>query len=445
MTIPTSNAPSSPMLELPDQTCLIAGVVDLNGQFRGKRLPTQKIDTLLESGLRMPASLACLDIWGRDVEDTAFLFETGDADAIALPTNRGLIHEMAHGGPQTLVPLWMTHEDGRGLEIDPRQVLARVLESYAARGLTPVCAIELEFCLLDDFDERPHPVTRFNDTVSLKRLDATRSFFDRVYRKAAQQDILIDATISEAGAAQFEINLQHRPDALRIADDTILLKRLIQDTAREFSWRASFMAKPFADQAGNGLHVHFSVVDQNEKNIFADTDPLGSPALSHAIAGCIKAMPASMAIFAPHLNSYRRFTASSHAPVSCAWGVENRTTSLRLPGGSPASRRVEHRVAGADANPYLILAAILGAALEGMDHKRIPPPAIIGDAYAQDLPLLPTEWVNAVELFSTAAAEDLPFLAPALVTVYTQLKQQEMARWGLHISAFEYATYFESS
>ncbi len=189
---------------------------------------------------------------------------------------------------------------------------------------------------------------------------------------------------------------------MKAADDAWLFKTLVRGMARKHGMAATFMAKPFADDAGNGMHVHFSVVDEDGRNIFDDGGPDGTPELHHAVAGCLEAMADSTLIFAPHANSYARMVPGAHAPTGISWAHENRTAAIRIPGGAPAARRIEHRVAGGDINPYLMLAVVLGAALVGIEDGHMPPAPITGNAYEQELPQLPTDWHTAIEMFGTS-------------------------------------------
>ena len=224
----------------------------------------------------------------------------------------------------------------------------------------------------------------------------------------------------------------------------MFFKRIVRSVARDQGLSATFMAKPFGDRPGNGLHVHFSVLDKDGKNIFANGTEEGTSILHNAVAGCLDMMPASMAVFAPHYNSYRRFAPNSHAPSAVAWGYENRTTAIRIPGGPDVARRIEHRVAGADANAYLILAAILGAALQGMEHKMKPASATSGNAYSVDLPKLPTNWTDALTVFEKADNMDDIF-APILQSIYLKAKHQELERFATEVSPFEYRTYLNTA
>lgn len=387
------------------------GAIDLNGQARGKRLPVRFARKIESEGTRFPLSVLNLDIWGEDVEDSPLVFEIGDPDGVLKPTERGYVPMPWLKTSSALLPMWMFHEDGTPYEGDPRHALRRVVDRYAARGLTPVVATEMEFYLVDDSgaEIRQPPSPRSGkrrpgaEILSLRALDAFDAFFNELYDACDEMDIPAEAAISEVGLGQFEINLCHVPDALRAADDAWLFKQLVRGLARNHGFAASFMAKPYEDYAGNGLHTHFSLADEEGKNLFADGSFEGTPLLRHAIAGCLRGIPDLTLIFAPHANSYDRLVPESHAPTGICWAYENRTASVRVPGGSLGNRRVEHRVAGGDVNPYLFLAAVLGSALVGIEDSLEPPPPIMGNAYEQDLPQIPDTWEQAIDAFEQSA------------------------------------------
>jgi glutamine synthetase len=380
---------------------------DLNGQPRGKRVPTRFADKVVDDGTRFPLSVLNLDIWGEDIDDSPLVFDTGDADGVLRPTERGFLPMPWLSAPTALLPIWMFHDDGRPFEGDPRHALRRVLERYRARGLTPVAAMELEFFLIDDsgktlevpISPRSGKRRKAAEVMSIRALDAFDQFFTDLYDACEAMDIPADTAISEAGLGQFEINLVHQDDALRAADDAWLFKMLVKGLARRHGFAASFMAKPYEDYPGSGLHVHFSVLDSDGRNIFNDGGPRGSDALRHAVAGCLDAMHDSMLIFAPHANSYDRLVPGNHAPTGICWAYENRTAAIRIPSGAPGARRIEHRVAGGDVNPYLHLAAVLGAALSGLEDRSEPPQPVTGNAYSLDLPQVPSTWSTAIDAF----------------------------------------------
>ena len=391
----------------PQVRTIRVAAADLNGQPRGKRVPVRFADAVVENGTRFPMSVLNLDIWGEDIEDSPLVFESGDADGILKPTERGFMPMPWLDAPTALLPIWMFRENGKPYDGDPRHALARIIGRYKARGLTPVCAMELEFFLIDDsgkklqvpLSPRSGKRRKAAEIMSIRALDAFDTFFTDLYDACEAMDIPADTAISESGLGQFEINLMHTDDALRAADDAWLFKMLVKGLARRHGFAASFMAKPYADYSGNGLHTHFSVIDADGANVFDNGGHDGSDVLKQAVAGCLAAMHDSTLIFAPHANSYDRLVPEAHAPNAICWAYENRTSALRIPSGNPRARRIEHRVAGGDVNPYLLLAAILGAALTGIEDGLTPPAPITGNAYALDLPLLPDTWDEAIASF----------------------------------------------
>jgi len=421
------------LFDHPDIKAITTIAADLNGQARGMRIARRFAGKTLAEGTRFPFSVLNLDIWGEDIENSPLVFEAGDPDGILRPTERGFLPVPWLDTPTALLPIWMFHEDGRPYEGDPRQALARVIERYSALGLTPVVATELEFYIIDDRGKelRVPPSPRSGkrrqqaEILALRQLDAFDDFLTSLHDACEAMDIPADTTISEAGPGQFEINLMHSPDALKAADDAWLFKLLTRGLARKHGFAASFMAKPYPDYAGNGLHTHFSVLDADGNNIFDDGSAAGSDRLRHAIAGCLKAMPGSMLVFAPHASSYDRLVPGAHAPTGIAWAYENRTSALRVPSGPPVARRIEHRVAGGDINPYLFLAAILGAALNGIEDGQDAPPPIQGNAYDQDLEHLPRSWDAAIAAFDQSA-EIKRIFDPDLIANFLATKRQEL-------------------
>lgn len=384
---------------------------DLNGQPRGKRIPTRFADKALTDGTRFPFSVLNLDIWGEDIDGSPLVLETGDKDGVLKPTERGFMPMPWLEAPAALLPIWMFHDDGRPFAGDPRHALNTVLQRYRKRGLTPVCAVELEFFLIDNSSTKlqippsPRSGKRRNagDILSMRALDQFDNFFTDLYDACEEMDIPADTAISEGGLGQFEINLMHCDDALRAADDAWLFKMLVKGLARKHGFAASFMAKPYPDYPGSGLHTHFSVLDEDGENVFDNGGPEGTDTLRNAIAGCLAAMPGSTLIFAPHANSYDRMVPGNHAPTGISWGYENRTAAIRVPSGNTKARRIEHRVSGGDVNPYLMLAAVLGAAINGIEDGANPPAPITGNAYEQDLQQIPSNWKSAIDLFETDA------------------------------------------
>ncbi|MGO4854175.1 glutamine synthetase family protein [Phaeovulum sp. W22_SRMD_FR3] len=439
------------LVERPEIETIFACICDLNGVMRGKRVPVDQIDKIVGGELRMPLSLLGMDIWGEDIEGNDLVFDTGDADGLCDFTGRSLIPVDWTSRPAAFAQLWMRQEDGTPFAGDPRRALAEVVARYKALGLTPVVATELEFYVCDPSEAAPQPP---RSPVTGKRLDSDGAlslddlqhfdaYLNEVYDACRAQGIPADAAISENGAGQFEINFRHVADPMEAADDAVLFKRLVRGIARKHGFAATFMAKPYGDRAGSGMHVHFSLVDAEGRNVFDNGGPEGTDLLRNAVAGLLGTMQENALVFAPHENSFRRLLPGAHAPSSVAWGYENRTTAIRIPGGSPKARRIEHRVAGADANPYLVLASVLGGALLGIERGWTPAEPITGDAYTQDLGHLPYDWASAIEAFARGPLIG-DIYSRRLQRMFVQCKQQELRRFTRHVTDFEYHSYLEA-
>jgi len=438
----------------PDVKFVDAFMADLNGVLRGKRIPAKNALKVFDGGLRLPRSLVGVDIWGTDVFDNGLVLDTGDSDGSCAPVGDGLMPMPWADVPSAQVMVMMREADGAPFGADPRQLLITLAERFAAKGLTPVAAFEMEFYLLSkESDERGRPLTPksgfggkrvFDGRVyAMSELDAYGEFFAKLYETCAAQGLPLDTAVVEAGPGQFEVNLKHQGDPVRAADQAILLRRAIKGVAASFGWIAAFMAKPFGTLPGNGMHVHMSLVDKKGANAFDDGGDKGSALLRNAVAGLIETAPEAMIFFAPHLNSMRRFQEGSHAPTRAAWGYENRTASIRIPTDVGANRRVEHRVAGADANPYLVMAALLGGALHGIDNALEPPPPLEGNAYEGDAPKLPNDWRGALTAFSEGK-NLAPLFGELFTRVYSACKRQEIATTAQRVTDFEYESYLET-
>ncbi|MEH6832983.1 MULTISPECIES: glutamine synthetase family protein [Falsihalocynthiibacter] len=429
----------------PKYNSVMVALCDINGAFRGKRLPIDQVDKVFDGSLRMPMSAATVDVWGRDIEGSELVFETGDADGICLPIRDEILPSPWMGASSGFVPVCMYDENGAPHPTDSRHALAAVVARFAALGLRPVVATELEFYLTDLHEQGGIPSSEKFDTenvLSVQELERLSPFLDDVYAACAESGIPVDAAISETGAGQFEINLLHTDDPLRAADDAMMFKRIVKGFAKSHGHTATFMAKPYGDGAGSGLHVHFSLLNEKDENVFDDGSEEGSDIMRAAIGGLTDAMQESALLFAPHFNSYRRLRPNSHAPTTVAWGYENRTAAIRIPGGNNKARRIEHRVAGADANPYLVLAAILGAALAGIEGKTRAPEPLTGNVYEAGMPQLPLDWAAAIDAF-----EQGPIVAeifdPSLIQLIVQSKRQELERFLETVTKLEYQTYLE--
>ena len=434
--------------EHPDIEAVEFLIIDPNGIARGKWAPGDALKKAFQEGVAFPLSLHGLDVWGREVTETGLHIETGDIDGFHRAT-RGSLAIVPWAKRKTAqVLLQAFTPEGDVFKCDSRQILKAKMADINARGLFPVTAFELEFYLVDVPDPktgsemRPLGAMEGPDRQRMYGLDDLaehEQFFDMVRAAAEEQDLPIDTIIKEAAPGQFEVNLKHRMDPLRAADDVILLKRIIQGCARACGHRATFMAKPFIDYAGNGMHIHCSMLDDAGANIFAGSD--GRKKLESAIAGLIRSMPEALILFINTWNGFRRITPGSYAPTQAVWAENNRSVALRIPASNEKNIRLEHRISGADANPYLVMAAILQGMMEGMDEELVPPPPVRGNAYDQTTAKpLPDDMDEALML-----ARKSDFIAraigPELAKVYFDLKRAEILAFWQEITPLEKSTY----
>jgi glutamine synthetase len=383
--------------EVTEVECLVA---DLNGIARGKILPAAKfIGSLREDGLRLPESVFIQTVTGDYADDDSDkLIDPALRDMLMRPDPASLRLVPWYDEPTAQVICDCLHHDGSAVAISPRQVLRRVLDAYAERGWQPVVAPELEFFLTKinedpDYPLEP-PIGRSRRPESARQsygIEAVNEFdpiFENVYEWCEAQEIDVDTLSHEAGAAQMEINFNHG-HPLELADQAFLFKRTLRQAALTHGIYATFMAKPMESEPGSAMHVHQSVLDvATGGNLFTSSGEEVSPLFFQHIAGLQKYLPAAMPLLAPNVNSYRRLRRYSDAPINLHWGWDNRTVGLRVPVSRGAARRVENRVAGADANPYLAIAATLACGYLGMIDELEPTKAIEGSAYrlAQTLP-----------------------------------------------------------
>ncbi len=421
---------------------------DSNGIGRGKIVRRHELLSIYDNGRHLPVSILGLDICGEDVHETGLVWDEGDADRRAWPVPGSLV--ALHGAPRAELLLTCFNLDGTPMPADPRHALAAQVAALDARGLTPAGAFELEFFLLDrDADGRLRPAADVADgrrsarteVYSVDALHGMWPLFEAIYAGADKAGIRAETAIKEFAPGQYELTLHYRTDVLAAADDLVRLKRIVRAQARARGVTACFMAKPVADYAGSGMHFHVSLTDRAGRNVFVEArEGDWAPTLLHALGGLRATMAESMLVFAPHLNSWRRFAAQSYAPVAATWGVNNRSVALRIPAGDIRARRIEHRPAGVDANPYLVAATVLAGIAHGLDGQVDPGPPVSGNGYAVQDPTMPRDWRQAI-----AAAKDSAFLKAALGEAmhrtFIAVKEAECARVARTIADVDYDLY----
>jgi len=429
---------------------------DLCGVLRGKRMSLADLPGVYEHGMFLPASMFALDVLGGTVQSTGLGFDEGDDDWPCLPIERTLFAAPWLGLNVAQLQVQMQDAAGEPFFGDPRHVLGRVLERYAARGWTPVIALELEFYFVDpertsDGHAQP-PRSRLtgrreNRTQinSMADLESVSDILSEIAATCEEQNVPTGTALAEYGPNQWEVNLRHVADARLACDQAIRFKRIVKGIAHQRGLEATFMAKPYADMAGSGMHMHVSVLDDSGRNIFASEDVLGNDLLKQAAAGLLETMPDGVAVFAPNANSYRRMRPETYVPMHATWGYNNRGAAVRVPVSGAADRRIEHRVSGADANPYLVAAAVLAGILHGIDRKLTAPPALEGNPFTQKLSAvpLPGDWPTALTRF--AASEVLrDYFGKDFVRLYALTRRGEMQDFNNHITPLDYAWYLES-
>jgi glutamine synthetase len=426
-------------------------LVGMNGDLRGKMIPLQAEDKVWKNTVRLPASTQSLDIWGDDNDDlTGISLTLGDPDGLCIPDKRSLASlPWAPKGSKQVLATMHTLE-GEPHFVCPRAILARVLKRFDALGLTPVVATELEFYVMEgDWRtlDRPMPPKALTyrsepngyQLYDMRATGTMDAYLTTLRNYADSMDLPADATTAEFGAGQFEVNLLHRPDALAAADDCIYLKRVAEFAAQKHGLKSTCMAKPYSDQAGSGLHVHISIIDRDGKNILDAKG--GEPTkLRSVTAGMLQTMQDAQLIFAPFANSYRRFQPGSFAPDKIDWGFGHRGTAIRIPDKDGPAARVEHRVAGADANPYLLLSAILGGMLLGLENDLDPGAPATPDCPSTTAHVLTHDFLTAVDRFGKST-----FIADIFGEQYTKIygdtKRKEAITFLRTVSDFDYRTY----
>ena len=420
-------------------------VPDLTGVARGKILPREKFTE--DRGMRLPEAVVAMGVTGEFPEEGPYyeVISPNDMDMHLRPDPSTVRIVPWAVDPTAQVIHDCYDKNGQLVPFAPRSVLRRVCELYAAEQWKPVVAPELEFYLVarntdPDMPLKP-PIGRSGRAETSRQaysIDAVNEFdplFEDVYDYCEKMGLNVDTLIHEVGAGQMEINFFH-DHPLGLADEVFLFKRTVREAALRHDMFATFMAKPIAGEPGSAMHVHQSVVNEvTGRNLFSNEDGTPSREFYWFIGGLQKFIPAAMALFAPYVNSYRRLARFTAAPINIQWGTDNRTVGIRSPLASPAARRIENRVIGADANPYVALAATLACGYIGIKQQLEPTPECKGDAYLGDYQL-PRSLGEALALLR--AEKDLhEVLGTEFITVYTEVKEIEYAEFMKVISPWE--------
>ena len=415
-----------------------AFVPDMAGSARGKVVPAEKFG----GPMKIPEAIFGQTISGDYVDNE---HNVEDRDMQLVPDSNTLRLVPWATDPAASVFVDCYRSDGKQVETSPRGVLRHVLGKYEAKGWNPVVAPEVEFYLLsahsDPNAEAEPPEGRLGWTegarqpYSIDSMNDFDPFINNLYEYCEAQNIIIDTLSQEMGPAQFEINFLHG-NALELADQVFLFKRTVREVAIEHEMHATFLAKPMAEEAGSALHVHQSIVDKEGNNIFSSKEDGKATELFYGFLGGLQHyMPEALLIFAPYVNSYRRFLNPWASPINLEWAVDNRTVGLRVPDAEPVNRRIENRLAGSDVNPYLVLAATLACGYLGMVEGLKPTEAAEGSAYKEEFSLHRHIFAAIEALGGSDGMRSM--LGDAFVDLYCKVKDDEYKEFQEIITPWE--------
>ncbi|MEG2357281.1 glutamine synthetase family protein [Acinetobacter sp.] len=396
---------------------------DLNGHIRGKRIELNALKKLAK-GCYFPLSVYAMNLEGKVVEESGLGKYIGEPDRLCLPVAGSLRPCASQPEKHAQLYLTMKAEDGSDCIHEPRNILKRLQLSLNQMGYFPMMAGEIEFYLY------PQQANHGQDAHAMQCFDVDRpdqyqAVLERIESEAKKQQIALTAIVAESSANQFEINIQHSCSLLQLCDDILAMKRIVKQIAAMHGLSACFMAKPSMAAAGSGLHFHMSLLDHRQLNLFGiQNNDFPNSLMYRVIAGLIDLLPASMAVLAPNINSFRRFQFGQHVPLEASWGINNRNAAIRLPCSDPENHRLEYRVAGADANPYLCISVILAGVLHGLTHLLKLPKAV--HALKPDDPrvLLPDSQPEALRLFQQHPVLK-QYLGQDFVQLWAACKKQE--------------------
>jgi len=442
----------------PDPLSMELLVPDMHGFLKGKRIQADDMEKVCDDGFTLCAGIVLLTGLGYTVPGFPYTEADGDPDKACRLIPGSLSPVPWSERPMAQALFRFVEEDGSPFFADPRSVLERALQPLQRMQLRIVMATELEFYLLDANSDTPAPGAPRVPGIGVPQpgtqvyspddLWEVEGFLNDVYKWCDAQGVPAESAISEFAQGQFEINLRHVDDPVLACDHAVLLKRIVKAAARKHGLVASFMAKPFAGESGCGLHIHMSMFDKQGNNFFSQgkeklATPPFSARLRHAIGGLLKTMPESTAIFAPNANSYRRLRPDSFAPVDPNWGVNHRSVAVRVPMSDEKNLRFEHRVAGADANPYLVTAAVAAGVHHGLKNKCDPGEMVVEGERVALKTRIPVRWDAALDKF--ARSRILPeYLGARYCRFFERNRRAEADAFHYTISPLDFEWYLRS-
>ncbi len=412
-------------------------ITDANGILRGKQFPGDQLESLCKKGANLPISLMFGDVRGATPDALLVPPLVGDPDI-----NYKMIEGSLRPVPWTKVPtaqlfLRATDKEGNNLASDPLTVLENVIKRLNDDNMFPTIALEGEFYLLDVSKSSPQPLKPANgwpsfegpQVYALEPLREVQGFLDGVKDVAHAQSIPLTSILCEYGDSQFEMNLNHSSEVTAHARDFMLLKHAIKNIAEANGQLASFMAMPLNNNGGSGCHIHVSLLDEEGNNIFGQDEAN----LLAGIGGLMETLSESMGACAPYANSYRRYKKEGWSPNSGNWGRNHRLVSLRIPISGDKDKRVEHRIAGADVNPYLLCSAVLAGIHHGVKNSIDPGPESMEGQIPEAGIELPTRWREALQAFSGSEFFK-DYFGEEFMEIYCRAKFTEEENFHMEVS-----------
>jgi len=448
----------SPWLSLPQLTdrvaageidTVVVAMTDMQGRLQGKRFDAGHfLDEVVHHATEGCSYLLAVDVDMNTVGGYGLSsWETGYGDFVLRP-DLSTLRPLPWHRASTICHADVTWEDGRPVEPSPRRVLQRQVARLAERGWAALGATELEFIVFEDSYERAAdsgfrrltPANRYNVDYSILGTSRIEPLLGRIRREMSAAGMRVESVKGECNLGQHEMAFRY-DELVAKADEHTLFKLGAKEIAAQEGYSITFMAK-YDEREGNSCHVHLSLRDGDDGAVFAGEGAHGmSPVFEHFLAGLLAAAPELTLLYAPNINSYKRYAAASFAPTAIAWGRDNRTCAFRVVGHGP-SLRVENRIAGGDVNPYLALAALVAAGLHGVEQELPLEPELVGNAYTSGAPRLPTTMREAAGLFEQSSIARAA-LGDEVVDHYVNMARVELAAFESAVTDWERYRGFE--
>jgi glutamine synthetase len=428
---------------------VVIAIVDIQGRLQGKRCDAEYfLDEVVAHGTEGCNYLLAVDIEMNTVDGYAMSsWERGYGDLVMAPDFDTMRRVPWQPGTAMLLAdvKWL---DGSPVVESPRQILQRQLERLAERGWQAMVGTELEFIVFDDSYEDAWskryvdliPANQYNVDYSILGTARVEPLLRAIRLGMRDSGMQVESAKGECNPGQHEIAFKYT-DALTTCDNHVIYKNGAKEIAAQHSSALTFMAK-YNEREGNSCHIHLSLRAQDGDPVFAGLGEHGtSPLFDHFLAGQIAGLRELSYFFAPNINSYKRYQAGSFAPTAVMWGLDNRTCSLRVVGHG-SSLRFENRVPGGDVNPYLAVAAMIAAGLNGVDRELPLDPPFGGNAYLADAPRVPTSLAEAGDLLeSSRIARDA--MGDVVVDHYANAARVEVAAFNAAVTDWERFRSFE--